>query len=81
MIRTREGLAYVLASVVQASCDVLVLAINRIIEGEIDPMIAFKINWSCRIQRVYAGFGDVLLLAVTVAEGHGLEPSIYPRRS
>ena len=70
-----------LASVIQASCDVLVLAINVIIEGEIDLMIAFKINWSCQIQRVYARFGDVVLLAVTVAERHGLEPSIYPRRS
>ena len=39
LIRLREGLAYVLASVVQAFCDVLVLAINMIIEGEIDPMI------------------------------------------
>lgn len=44
LILPRDGFAYVLARVVQASCEVLALATNGMIVGEREPMMAFKIN-------------------------------------
>ena len=69
------------ASVVQASFEVFELATKGMMVGEIEPMIAFKINWSYRIQIEWAGFGVVVLLLVIVAEGQGLDPLMYPNRS
>ena len=40
----RDGLAYVLASIVHASIDVLALTTKEIIVGDKEPMIAFKMS-------------------------------------
>lgn len=58
-----------LASVFLASLAVFAFATKGIIVGERKPMIALSINWSCRIQRLCAGFGVVLLSFVRVAVG------------
>ena len=47
-----------------------------IMVGEMEPMIALRINWSCLVHRMKLGFGLVVLDWVKVAGGHGLEPSI-----
>lgn len=44
LILPQDGFVYVLARVVQASCEVLALATNGMIVGEREPMMAFKIN-------------------------------------
>ena len=44
LILPRDGLAYVLANIVQASRDVFARAINEIIVGDREPRIALRMS-------------------------------------
>lgn len=78
MSHPREGLAKEAARMVYGSCDVFVKVVKGIRLGEIDPAMALRINWSCRIQKEYSGLGYFSFSVVMVGEGQGVDSSLNP---
>ena len=66
---------------VHASRAVVARAMKGMMVWAMEPIIAFRINWTSRIQMVCAGLFLVISFCVRVVGGHGFEPSIYPRMS
>ena len=60
LILPRDGLAYVLAKIVQASLDLCAWVMNDMIAGEREPRMALRKSWSWRIHSVYVGLGLVV---------------------
>ena len=61
MICPREGEAYVFLRVVHTTREVVEVEINCTKVVEMDPIIAFRSNWSCQIQRVRFKFGSQII--------------------
>ena len=59
----------------------LVEAINGMMDGVMDPSIAFSNNCSCLTHIWCVGFGVVVSPVMVVLGGHGCFPSTNPIRS
>ena len=66
---------------VHASQAIVARVMKGMMVWVMELIIAFRINWSYRVQRVCAGLFLVVSFCVRVPGGQGFEPSIYPRRS